>query len=83
MAFIEKILVYFIIALGIIIFLSLSSRISLLNRIFIALIAVVVLLLVLFLISSIITIVIVIVLAVVLLSFLQNARTKIRRFFNK
>ncbi len=83
MSFIETFIFYFVIALGIILFLKLDSRISFIYRILITVAAVFVLLLLFLFISALITIVIIVVLVLVLISFLEGKRLKLKRYFRK
>lgn len=83
MGLVQQIIFYLILALGIIIFLKLDSRISLINRLLIAIVATLVLVLLFFFISAIITIVLVIILVVLLISFLERKQIKIKKIFKK
>ena len=77
MVSIEKILVYLILALGVVIFLKLDRRMSILSRLFVSIAAVLLLLLLLMLISTIITVVVILLLVGFLLYFLERGRNKV------
>lgn len=83
MAFIQEGLFYLVLALCVVIFLKLDNRISLVNRLLIAIAVVLVLLLLFLFISAIISIVLVIVVVVLLISFLEKKRIKFKKFMKK
>ena len=74
-----EILFYLVLALGIIIFLRLSSRISLLKRIFIAAITTIVLFLIFLFLSTLIALILVIFIIVFIVSILRNSKLKNNR----
>ena len=74
-----EILFYLALALGIIIFLRLSSRILLLNRIFIAAITTIVLFLIFLFLSTLIALILVIFIIVFIVSILRNSKLKNNR----
>jgi len=79
MAFLEKIVLYLIIALGIVIFLKLDRRMSILTRLMIAIVAVLIMVLLLFFISAIVVILIVVLLAILIISFLERKGFRFRK----
>jgi len=83
MAFFEKIIFYFILFIGLLLFLKLDSRISLINRVLIAVVATIILLLLFIFISAIITMVVSLVILVLILSFLERKNISFRRLFKK
>ena len=83
MALLNSIIFYFVLALGIIIFLKLDNRISIVNRLLIAVAATLILLLLFIFISAIIGIILVIIIVVFLISFLEKKKIKLKKVFKK
>ena len=83
MALLERIVFYLVLALGIIIFLKLDSKISLVNRLLAAIVVTLILLLLFLFISAIVSIVLVIVVVVLLISFLEKKQIKFGKIWKK
>lgn len=80
MGLLEKIIFYLLLALGIVIFLKLDRRLSILSRLLIAGFAVVVLVLLFVFISALVAIIAVVVLVLLSISFLERKGVKIRKY---
>ncbi len=74
MGFIEKVVFYFALALGIVVFLKLDKRLSILSRLLISGFAVLVLVLLFVFISALLAIILVVVVVLLLISFLERKR---------
>lgn len=83
MVSVQDIVFYLVLALGIIIFFKLDSRMSLVNRLLIAIVVTLILLLLFFFISALITIILLIVIVVLLISFLEKNKIRVKKFFKK
>ena len=79
MGLVQNVIFYLILALGVLIFLKLDKRMLIVNRLFIAVVAVLILLFLFIFISTLIAIVLVVILVAVLLSFLNRGGSYFRR----
>lgn len=83
MGFIMNFIFWLVVILGIIIFLKLDSRMSIVNRLLISILAVLVLFLLFLFISALISIVIVVVVIILLVGFLERKKVRFRKYRRK
>ena len=83
MGLIEKAVFYLVIILAGILFLKLDSRISILNRLLIAVVVIIILFLLFLFLSAIITIVLAVIVLVLIFGFLERRKLGISKWFKK
>lgn len=80
MGLFEKLIFYLLLALGIVIFLKLDKRLSIVSRLLIAGFVIVFLVLLFVFISALIAILLVVIVIILLVSFLERRRVKFRKY---